>query len=208
MLTDIFLDCDGVLFDFTNEALQVHGVTEAQRDKLPRGEYSIGKQLGMTEEAFWKPIDGNRGFWEGMPLYNGALTFLTGLMSHLNVLESHTGQRCGISFCTMSSMDMGTFAAGRLKDLTDLVFDANALFFPEARRKFPIYMSLMGTKGVYGGTGRLLIDDNARNCLDFERAGGNAILVPMPWNCTNPEASYDGPDYDKLLERIKKEIGQ
>jgi 5'(3')-deoxyribonucleotidase len=37
-------------------------------------------------------------------------------------------------------------------------------------------------KWLLGRPGDILIDDNAANCAKFEDMGGDAILVPRPWN--------------------------
>lgn len=206
MITDIFLDCDGVLFDFTNAALRAHGVTEEQRDSFPRGEYSLGKLLGISEALFWVPLDGPE-FWDVVPAYLGAVRFVAELHTMLRNREKRTGWTCKINFCTMSSLDLPAFTNARFRALTTLMRDVNSFDPRICPHRFPLYIAMHGTKGIYGGAGRLLVDDYPKNCMDFERAGGKAILVPMPWNTKSKKASYDGPDYGKLLRKIKKEIG-
>ncbi len=42
---------------------------------------------------------------------------------------------------------------------------------------------LMGpAKHFCSGPGRVLIDDSDKNVIEFLRSGGQAILVPRPWN--------------------------
>lgn len=197
MITDIFLDCDGVLFDFTNHALRAHGAFD-KRDTMARGEYSIGKLLGWTEGHFWGAVD-NPTFWNTLPEYPGAVDFLEAVI----YLAGKAGAT--LSFCTSSSRNVGAFTSGRDTALDYLWFEAND------RRNVlsptTYYCANGASKGVFGSPGRLLVDDSVTNCEDFRKRGGIAIMPEMPWNCLDPKASYDGPDYDKLLEQIKKEIG-
>lgn len=48
-------------------------------------------------------------------------------------------------------------------------------------------------KWLLGRPGHILIDDNAANCASFEAEGGEAILMPRPWNPLHPKCRGLGP---------------
>ena len=198
MIKHILMDCDGVLFDFTNHALRAHGAL-GKRDTLARGEYSIGKQLGITEEEFWTVID-QPVFWGTVRPYPMAVKFIDSLVG-LAALRNFS-----IAFCTSSSHNVGAFSRARDTAIGSIwnkaIGDRPHPGYP------PVYICARGGKGIFGGPDRLLVDDMPKNCKDFEAAGGVAIMPRMPWNCLDPEASYDGPDYVKLFEEIKGKVGE
>ena len=61
-------------------------------------------------------------------------------------------------------------------------------------------------KDMVASPDALLIDDSDENCEDFISAGGQAILVPRPWNSLN---GYDTVEYLRRcfshLQRLKKD---
>jgi len=47
----------------------------------------------------------------------------------------------------------------------------------------------------------LLIDDNAKNCEKWEKAGGKAVLVPRPWN-------YAWQQAGGVMETVRNGVGK
>jgi len=54
-------------------------------------------------------------------------------------------------------------------------------------------------KSLLANTNALLIDDKDENVVEFRRAGGQAILVPRPWNQLHTRA-------DKTAQEIKQQL--
>lgn len=195
MIDTVYMDCDGVLFDFTGAALRAFGVPEAEWDLLKRGEYSIAKCIGQTEEAFWERID-TPEFWGGVRLYQGAVEFM---------MRLKWDRRVGVVYCTSSSHNVPAFVTARFAALS--LLDRLSEYYDVPRRGIvpTFYCSGIGKAGM-AREGALLVDDMAKNCETFRAAGGRAIMPRMPWNTVRGKASYDGPDYDKLLKEIMKEV--
>jgi len=151
--TQILCDVDGVLADFYNAALEAHGATE---DDIPAGVWDIAGPLGLTDAEFWKPID-NYEFWNGLDQY-----------PYAKVLLEMLGKYGTITFATSPSYSKDCYAA-KVSWLHREVGATNNMML--GSRKY-----LMAKPGV------ILIDDNEKNCQDFEDAGGRAILFPCRWN--------------------------
>ncbi len=69
MRKSLYLDMDGVLADFCGGSLVCHNRLDILDNYAP-GEWSIGKQLGISEEEFWVPIDAaGVEFWSELAEY-------------------------------------------------------------------------------------------------------------------------------------------
>lgn len=193
----IFLDCDGVLLDFCGHAMRFLGRGDDIKD-LIRGEWNLDKQIGMSTKDFWTKID-VPGFWNTQPAYDGAPEFLR----HVVTLAEAVG--LSVEFCTKSSWNVAAFATARVKHCADLCRAAGV-------KLLPVHMACNTSgKGVYGGPGRLLVDDLPLNISTFEDRGGKALLCPQPWNTLPFEfegvrVEMDKPDYPHLFGRIQKEV--
>lgn len=196
----VFLDCDGVLYDFMQPALRIHGKSQAYIDAYPRGTYLAPSIMGLTPAEFWRPID-NEAFWSTLPPYPGASDFLLGVYAMC--------QKAWVSvvFCSSSSHNVAAFAGARQRLLRNLCRAAGIA------KDLPLHICVNGaSKGVYGGPGHLLIDDNLEHMRQFVEAGGGGILVPMPWNTmygvepTDCEVRMDRPDYDYVLKKLREHL--
>lgn len=192
-MTDLLLDADGVLLDFARPAMRRCGLDT--RMLYPRGEYSIAAIAGLTESEFWQRVDYPE-FWRTVNPYEGCVPFLRELW---DLCGKHS---VSIRACTRSSWNAAAFVPARVAMLDSL--RRAAMMDP-----IPIYIAYCGGKGIFGGPGRLLVDDDPRNVADFEAGGGRGLVVPMPWNRADGyEVSLAGPDYHWLLENISKKFLQ
>lgn len=57
-------------------------------------------------------------------------------------------------------------------------------------------------KWLLGKPGVVLIDDHAENCALFEEEGGEAILLPRPWNPLHNRSLYPRVHVESQLKRL------
>lgn len=163
-LDHIFVDMDGVLFDFVTAALWAHNFHGLDRDKFmaawPAGEgWCFWERLGVTEETFWKDIANLSDFWtKDVIPYPWAQMLI------------HACQQYGpVHLITKPPAEDPAAWTGK--------YLAAQKYFPG----LPIIMQ-QGDRSLLAGPGRLLIDDNESNCTQWMVAGGRAIVFPQPWN--------------------------
>lgn len=181
----LFMDCDGVLFDFVRHVARHHKLMD-RLASYPRGEYRLEAVLGIPAEQMWAPLGPE--FWETIPVYEGGHAFLASVQR----LCATAGTQ--LVFCTKAPMNYSAFTTGRVKAIRTL---CNAAGVPVIGQ---IHICVHGSKGVYGGPGRLLVDDHAVNIEDFEAEGGTGILVPMVYN--NGDRGTLDPDYNAIRHDI------
>lgn len=163
---NILLDVDGILADFFGAALVAHGRADLVT-RWPKGEWDMAKVMGITEEAFWAPLD-NYAFWVSVPMYTGADEFVADLE-----------RIAPVTFCTSPSMSPESYMA-KVAWLRDNIGAKTNIM-------------LGGRKWLMAKPGNVLIDDYERNVEKFRAAGGPAVLFPRPWNrgiCAGDEYEF------------------
>ncbi len=168
--TRIFLDLDDVLNAFTMSALGYVGcgVGAYEYDAynpqygfdIVRAANALHPFLNFTEADFWQSID--RNFWATVPKSREC-------DSLLSACENLVGVE---NVCILSSPTRDPDSlAGKLEWI-------HAFLPKRFHRQF-----LIGPRKYFCARhDSLLIDDSARNVDGFLDAGGNAILMPRPWN--------------------------
>lgn len=163
-LREIYLDMDGVLCDFARGSLRVHRRLDAL-ENYPPGEWDIGRVIGLSGSDFWHPIHFHAElFWaelEVLPWAERLVEFCESL-----VLP-------GRVYLASCPSDHAMSAAGKLMWINR--------HFPQFQKRF----FLTPNKRLLAGPGRLLIDDNDGNCMDWHQDGGAAFLWPQPWNAAH-----------------------
>lgn len=167
MSLKIFCDLDGVVINFVLSAMSRHRASlpgeawypaNCKWDILKATNY-IRESKGLREmsaKAFWDSFDYK--FWRNLKAYPGAKGFVNELRTYGEVF-----------FATSPTLS-GACVAGKYEWVME--------HFPELRKN-----TLIGArKDVLAGEGCILIDDRDKNCNEFIDAGGQAILVPRPWN--------------------------
>ena len=150
----ILLDVDGVLADFVGEACRHFGMPEIAKN-WPSGEYNVAKVLQLPATTFWDALGGS--FWTNIPKTTEADEIV---------------KLCGpYDTCLLTSPPLNPYVAAiKIRWISKM--------FPQFERKF-----LIGpAKEFCAAPNHILIDDNVLNVIEFGKAGGNAILVPRPWN--------------------------
>ncbi len=159
--TLIFLDLDGVLFDFRRGAELAHGRTLDYTEPRTWGEWDFEKLWDITAAKFWEPINMSPAFWSTLPKTAEA-------DSLVGLAEGLVGQA---NVCILTAPASGPFCIpGKKQSL---------------KRHFPQYekkVIFTGLKGFVAGPGKILVDDRDKNCEAFRAGGGQAVLVPRMWN--------------------------
>jgi 5'(3')-deoxyribonucleotidase len=185
----IFLDMDGVIVDFHLPALRMHGADLTSEYHYPDGfgwdivgatNYIRDRDnprdpyaLRVSEKDFWKAL----GFqwWSSLKPYPWAGLFI-------QELEKHGSVRLATSAVTSEC------AAGK---------------YAWVKKNLPQYLDKlhMGCcKSDFAQGGALLIDDRDKNCKDFIEEGGEAILVPRPWN----KRGYHENPYEVVMDQLRR----
>lgn len=157
LIDTVYVDLDGVLVNFVGGALAAHG---AGIDRLITGEWYIHKWLGITAQEFWAPVRGH-DFWRNLEWLPDGWDILNEVMAkvpknHIWLLSTHSDDEGSCS---------GKYAWVRK-------------YLPGLRRK----LILTPSKAPMARPGSFLIDDCDANVEAFRKAGGEAMLVPRPWN--------------------------
>lgn len=154
----ILLDMDGVLSDFTARALQVHG--------LPPDPSVFAKDhyAGLGKEEFWRKINiSGTLFWHSLPKTKEADAIVSLAVAYFGA--SNIGIATSPSFSTLSNCLTGK---------TSWMYKE----FPALAEK----LIFVDHKELLASPYHLLIEDQNKNVDAFMRAGGDAVLVPRPWN--------------------------
>lgn len=155
----IFLDMDGVFVDIMRGIENYFGVF------LDHASYSqdFYKKLGMHREDFWSGL--STEFWATLPKTEDADLILALVEPYKPmILTAHPG--FGIAQCV----------AGKVQWLEMHLLD----YLQEDRVVFS-----GRDKSFLANPGVILIDDHDTTITDWNKAGGDGILVPRPWNGTH-----------------------
>ncbi len=163
MKTRILLDMDGVLTDFVGGALRIHGWTrEAFEHVWPLQSYDLAGPMGLTEEAFWRPISAmNEVFWMGLQ----PLPWARELME---LIRSVTDDWYIVS---RPSQDPSCYSGK--------AFWLKRFFQDQSFDRFV----LTPHKHIFVGPNVLLIDDLEENINNFVAVGGDGLVFPSRHNC-------------------------
>lgn len=170
----VFLDMDGVLVDFAKAAFKLHGVNYKH---YPTG---FGWDIvGAINSIAHNPIS-EQNFWGKMDEYFWATLPKTSLCDILVADAAKCFEPENIFILTSGGSPAA--ASGKIRWIS---------------HNLPAYMQmnvLIGAhKHLLAGPGTLLIDDCDQQVDNFRAAGGEAILVPRPWNTAH--ATTDSKEY-------------
>lgn len=151
----VYLDMDGVLVNFVQGALKAHNKPASC---LVPGQWFIDRCMGLSLEDFWLKCRGQT-FWaslEAMPDADEILRLCMQLDCSQWLLSSPSDDpRCYSGKYTWLCRNLPS-----MKSVSIFARD----------------------KAGVAGPGRLLIDDSEANCQTWQLLGGEAILLPRPWN--------------------------
>ena len=176
----LYLDLDGVVADFFNAALRWHGGMPL-KPVWPRGEYGMSKPLGITEAEFVGPLR-DPEFWSDVRPYPGAPDFVAGLRKHTPITIATVlmvpDPRGG---CAEAKREWCQYWLG--------VGPRDVAVFQHWRQKVDRALTCHNK----------VVDDHYETCDTIRCHGGQALLVPRPWNSMDPSLDFDTVDYSQLL---------
>lgn len=154
MVKHCLIDIDGVLADFTKDALRVHG-----KDSHEVTKWDFFEDWGISANEFWKAIDAEEHqFWQSLSPY-----------PWMKELIEIVADYCNFTLATTPSLSHHCCAGKRL------------WIQQHFGKNFTKYM-IGGEKHLMAKPGVVLIDDSEKNIDLFASHGGFAILFPQPWN--------------------------
>lgn len=174
----VFFDMDGVLADFVGGACKAHG------KHIPPAEvcWDFMTQIGFTasDSAFWDPLS-NVDFWANLPLLSDGLALF-------RLVERVVGQN-----------GIGILSSG----LCPGSCDGKRLWLDKHLPGYGKRAAFCTAKEICAAPCKTLIDDHEPNAEKFRLHGGQAVLVPRPWNSRRSETCQSGMfDPDRLAEEL------
>jgi 5'(3')-deoxyribonucleotidase len=159
VIKTVFLDLDGCLVDFIGGACNLYGIDNPYDLPENLGKWEMYNMIPMKEDEFYRDMDYD--FWRQLHWTEDGKDIL-------DALEEMFGKR---NICILSSPCR---TDGCLQGKADWIRSE----MPQYKRQF-----LLGNqKHFCAWDGASLVDDSDKNCDEFCAAGGEAILVPRPWN--------------------------
>lgn len=156
-----FLDMDGVLADFVSAICIAHNRPSPYTDPSSYGIFDMEKLWGITSKEFWCSAADTFEFWDEMsktPEADDLVAYLTRVFGVENI-------------CVLTAPSNSPFCVPGKRAWI--------------RRYFPQFKDRIifaNSKEFLGGMDKFLIDDRDKNIDAFERAGGNAVIMPRLWN--------------------------
>jgi 5'(3')-deoxyribonucleotidase len=177
----IYLDMDGVVSDDHLAFLTALGRPELV-DNYPEGVFDIHKVAGVTANQMWKAVgQGGRRVWSKMREYPWASQLYTSLKSIDDVVFLSAPSRD--PECVAGKLEWLQRFTGR-RDFTGFVFTSR--------------------KELLASPGAVLIDDKPKNCEEFKKAGGEAILFPARWQGKTEDQVWEAlPMIVEKVESLK-----
>lgn len=176
MITQIFLDLDGVLADRVSACVRLFDLDPIDvSDAWPLGSYDAAAAVGVSENEMWRRIHARGAAWWAdlepypwcMALYN-----VCAAVAPTTILTSPPARPTAI--LAAPSLDPSA-AAGKTQWLQR--------HFGGSFRDY-----LIGpAKASCAHPGAVLIDDADKNCEAFTGRGGASIVFPQRWN-----SAHDG----------------
>tara|TARA_R100001530_G_scaffold55615_1_gene40780 strand:+ start:202 stop:801 length:600 start_codon:yes stop_codon:yes gene_type:complete len=179
---NILLDMDGVICDFLNPAARA---VDLDLSLVPKGHWDVFAQAGCDVDEVWGKID-NYEFWANLPVIPGAKEFVAQLQEHC----------LSVTILTSSAWS---------SDGPKGKMDWLRKHFGKGTKAYICYGG--ASKALCAKPNSILIDDCDRNTDAFEAVGGEAILVPRPWNRQYiggdlEGTSYTHVNYNYILRRL------
>lgn len=159
MIERIFLDMDGVTYNFIDAACRAYGRDPAEvRANWPKGHWDIAPVFGTDETSMWEKLGEDPGFWFRVEPHPWALSLYAACCQVAPTCFLTAPPRNPLSACAKMAALQRLFGVGF----------GDFLIGP--------------VKTFCAGPMNLLIDDNDENCQNFIRAGGKAIVFPRMSN--------------------------
>lgn len=197
-INSIYLDLDGVLADFVDAVARAHDAQGAH-DLYPHwvpGTYDTRIALGtylrrdISDDGMWEPINLRKElYWKEMPAYpwrDLLFNFCEERFTRPATSRDGVSWRPPVYILTSPSRHHSS-SSGKVLWLQS--------WKGEGFRQYV----LAPRKWHLSRPGALLIDDDPKNCEEWERRGGKAILFPRIWNTRHDR-------HERPIETVLPEI--
>lgn len=157
----ILLDMDGVIADFVDGISRYHNKANPYLTDPNERRWDIEQIWGMSKYDLWHGVD--KEFWAGLRKTDEAdylVKFITNAFSVPQVTM----------LTSPPKVNAGEAVQGKI------------VWMRWHYSQFADRMIFTEHKELCAGPDRILIDDNESNVIKFRDEGGNAVLVPRPWN--------------------------
>ena len=181
---------DGVLANFVDHIWHTFQPENSHRSIEKIWPVTITTFLGLPGYNHILRATALRGWWLKIPPYPHTLAILARMMVWRD-------EGYNVSFLTHPAPNKGCKPEKILwlheywLKAVDMVQDPNSIEGEEGVEfddySIPEIHFSEGSKGDFASPSSALIDDNFRNCRDFEEAGGKAFLFPAASNCQYEE---------------------
>lgn len=152
----IAFDMDGVLAQFVRGTLALHHSKLSHADIT---DWNMGKLMGIADSAFYAPM--------GFDFWSSLTTYADGMELFDLIIANNTGER--IALLSSPVETHGCYDGKRVWVKRHLPGMVKSLF-------------VGSDKSLFAHAGAILIDDSDTNVASFREAGGQAVLIPRPWN--------------------------
>lgn len=179
MAKRVFLDLDGVLADFIGGVLKLHNLPYSHIKDM-KGSYGVAKYLNLSEKDFWGELNKHPDFWHSLSTTKEANDLVENIYS---LVDSSS-----VYLLTSPSRNEHAYSGKYLW----------------VKKHFPDLLPrliLTSHKHLLADRFHILVDDSDKNCNDFKKAGGNAILFPRPWNS---KFSLATKGYELVIKEIRR----
>lgn len=155
----VFLDMDGVLVDFVGGIYRAFGVPYDYG--ISATKWKFYADMGLSFEEFDSIC--NIDFWARLDWMRDGRAILNTIIDKIQPIAS-------IYLVTAPMPNPGSSTGKTLWVKKHISWLKERLIITQA------------SKALMAGPDTLLIDDKDQNVIEFQKAGGQAILVPRPWN--------------------------
>ena len=185
VISQILLDMDGVLCDFIGHTCTIMGMDGEKAKQLwPLGAWELSEGLGINDRQAWDAIDARgEDFWASIPT----------LPWFSELYETCLASCEKVVILTSPSLAHSS-ASGKVLWMQK-----------HLGKSFRSYL-IGPKKDVCARPGAVLIDDNDKNCSEFEKHGGRSIVFPAPWNSMRSQYPYGGGSPVPFVRYKLKEI--
>ncbi len=182
------VDMDGVISRFVEHALAQHVLLKG-KIKREQCVWNFWELADVTETQFWSHV--GYAFWRTIPVSEDGMNLIRMLLDPANdfadavriatspYLKSHHG-------CCEAKSEWIRQHIPQLEHRTH---------FSTA-------------KWDLSHSHSILVDDNDENCAKFRKKGGQAIVIPRPWNSRKHEEKNERFDVCQIYEEIREAINR
>jgi 5'(3')-deoxyribonucleotidase len=182
----VYLDIDGVLANFLASLHQTFKLPyDYEEYPYPLGLWNMFTK--MNPNLPFEIIDGacHESFWANLKWMHDGRRIYDLVMSHFH----------DVSLLTTPMPNPGSWTGKYLWVERELG--------PCMAKKLIITTT---SKDIVAGPDTLLIDDRGKNVEDFREAGGQAILVPRPWNKNYEQSHRSLGHVEFCIDLIKEDV--